>query len=118
MKATVRLAVDLAIADGKFDEFERVARTMTAGTQKEPGAKAYDWYLSADRKRCRLIEAYVDADALLAHFKGSVVQELVPKLLEVTSLSRFEVYGDPGTEAGQMLAGFGAEVFPLYQGLG
>jgi quinol monooxygenase YgiN len=117
MKPTIRFTVELTIADGKFDDFERIARKMTAGTQTEPGALAYDWCLSGDRKRCRLLEAYADADAVLAHFRGPVVQELVPKLLEVTSLNRFEVYGDPGPEATQMLAGFGAEIFALWQGL-
>ena len=34
---------------------------MIAGTQKEPGALAYEWHLSSDRTQCRLIETYADA---------------------------------------------------------
>lgn len=116
-KHTVRFAVDLNINEGKFDEFEGIAQAMIAGTQKEPGALGYDWFLSSDRRRCRILETYADADAVLAHLTGKVVQEFVPKILGTSSLSRFEVYGDPGPKAAQMLAGFGAQIFELRHGL-
>jgi len=74
--------------------------------------------LSGDRKHCRLVENYNDADAVLAHMTGAVVRELVPKLLEVSSLKRFEVYGDPGPKAAEALAGVGAEIFQFWEGLG
>ena len=106
-KNMVRLAVDLTINEGKLSEFEGIARTMITGTQNEPGTLGYDFFFSDDRKRCRLIESYVDADAVLVHFKGPVVQELVPKLLGTSSLSRFEVYGDPGPEAAEMMKRLG-----------
>jgi quinol monooxygenase YgiN len=116
-KHIVRFTVDLSINAGKFDEFEAIAQAMIAGSQKEPGTLGYDWCLSGDRKRCRLVETYADANAALAHLTGPVVQDLVPKLLETVSLGGFEVYGDPGPKAAQMLAGFGAEIFELWQGL-
>jgi len=114
--SAVRFMVSFAIRDGSHDAFERVARVMSAGSQKEPGTLAYQWYLSADRTRCRLFEAYVDADAVRAHLTGPVVQELVPKLLESGSVAGFEVYGDPGPEASAILAGLGAAVFPAWHG--
>jgi quinol monooxygenase YgiN len=113
----VYFAVDLAIADGKLDQFERVAQEMIAGTHKEQGALAYEVFLSADRKRCLLLETYKDASAVLAHCIGPVVQGLVPKLLESSTISSFEVYGDPGPEAAKILAGVGAKILPLWHGL-
>ena len=110
-KHTVRLIVDLAINEGKLDTFEALTQAMIAGSQKEPGTLGYHWYLSADRKRCRLVETYADADAELAHLGGPVVQELVPKVLGVANVSGFEVYGDPGPKATEMLMGFRAEIF-------
>ena len=114
---TVRFAVDLTINEGKLDEFQEIARTMIAVTHKEPGALSYDWCFSSDGTRCRILETYADANAVLAHLAGPAVQEFVPKMLAVSSLSRFEVYGYPGPEASPMLAGFGAEIFELWQGL-
>jgi quinol monooxygenase YgiN len=111
MKEKVRFTVELDIADGKLDEFQRIAQTMTERTKTEPGALEYDFYISDDRKRCRLLEAYTDAGSVLAHLKGPVVQELVPQLLTASSLTRFEVYGDPGTEAAQILSGLGVAIY-------
>ncbi|MGO9126033.1 MAG: putative quinol monooxygenase [Terriglobales bacterium] len=118
VKQTVRFTVDLTLNTEKVDKFESIAQAMIAGTQKEPGALGYDWFLSGDRKRCRIVETYADANAVLAHLTSPVVQELVPKLLEASSINGFEVYGDPGPKAAEMLAGFGAEIFQLWQGLG
>jgi quinol monooxygenase YgiN len=116
-KQTVYLAVDLTINEGKLDAFEGIARAMVAGSQKEPGTLGYEWFLSADRKRYRLLETYTDADAVLAHFTGPVVQELVPKLLGTASVAGFEVYGEPGPKVREMLSGFGAEIFEFQRGL-
>jgi quinol monooxygenase YgiN len=113
----VRFTVNLAIKADKFDAFERIAQSMIAGTQKEPGALGYDWCLSGDRRQCRLVETYVDAHAVLAHLTGPVVQELVPKLLEVSDITGFEVYGDPGPQATQILTGLGAKIFARWRGL-
>ena len=116
-KQIVRFAVDLSIHEGKSDEFELIARNMIAGTQDEPGALHYDLCFSNDRRRCRILETYRDADAVLAHMTGSVVQVDVPKMLEVSSINRFEVYGDPGPEAARMLAEVGAEIFDVWGGI-
>ena len=111
----VRFTVSLTIADGKFEEFEKIAEAMLAATRKEPGARGYDWYLSSDRRQCRLLETYADAEAVEAHLNGPVVQGFVPKLLAVASFNGFEVLGDPGPKASAMLAGFGAAIFtPLH----
>jgi quinol monooxygenase YgiN len=113
----VHFNVSLNIHEGKLAAFEQTAKAMIAGTQKEPGALGYEWYLSGDHKSCRLLETYANADAALAHCTGPVVRDLVPKLLESASVAGFEVYGDPGTQASAMLAGFGAAMFSFRQGL-
>ena len=90
---------------------------MTTVTRAEPGTTAYDWCLSGDRTRCRLVEDYTNGDAVVAHLKGRAVKELVPKLLTVSSLKGFEVYGDPGPQGTEMLTRLGAEIFPVWRGL-
>jgi quinol monooxygenase YgiN len=117
-KHRVSFTVSLAINADKFNEFESTAQEMVAGSRKEPGTLGYDFYLSADRTKCRLLEHYADADAVLAHMTGPVVRELVPKMLEFSMVTGFEVYGDPGVKASEVLAGFGAEIFHMWQALG
>lgn len=113
----VHFLVDLAIHEGKLADFESVVKTMVADTEKEPGALTYDWFLSKDRKQCRLIETYADANAAFAHSNGPVVQVLVPKMLENSTLTSFKVYGDPGAKAAEILATVGAEISALWHGL-
>ena len=108
----IRFTVELSILPGRFDAFEQAARDMTRETTPEPGTLVYDWYLDRDRQRARLLEEYVDANAVVAHLEGRVVTTLVPKLLESAQLTRFEVYGDPGRRGAAILAQLGAELFP------
>lgn len=110
----VHFIVDLAIHEGKLANFESTVASMVAGTEKEPGALTYDWFLSKDRKQCRLIETYADANAASAHANGPVVQSLVPKMLENSTLTGFKVYGDPGPQAAEILAKVGAEIIPQW----
>jgi quinol monooxygenase YgiN len=116
-KDEVRFTVSLTIADDKFDAFERISQSMVDGTRKETGALGYDWCLSTDRRQCRLIETYADANAVLRHMSGPVVRELVPKLLEVASINSFEIYGDPGPKAAQILSDLGAKIFKVWRGV-
>ena len=108
---TVQLTVHFSIHEGKLAEFERTAEAMCAACRDEVGTLAYSWYLSDDRKKCRLVEVYTDAKAVAAHMAGPVVTELVPKLIQFASVGGFEVNGDPGPEATKILRGFGAEIF-------
>jgi len=113
----IHFVLDLNIHDGKFPEFERVIKAMTDGTAHEPGALAYEFYLSSDNKHCRLLETYADPAAVRAHITGGVVQQLVPKMLELSSLARFEVYGEPDAESAARLRAIGAEIYPHWNGL-
>ena len=115
-KPGVYFIVDLNIADGKTGEFQAIAEEMVAGTQQEPGALGYEFYLDEDRRHCRLIEIYSHSDAALAHCKGGVVQQLVPKLLTVSSITDFSVYGDLSPETADILSNAGARLFQTWQG--
>jgi quinol monooxygenase YgiN len=112
----VRFLVELTIHEGSQAAFEAIAREMVAGSEQESGTLGYEWFVSNDRRRCRLIETYANSNAVLTHLKGPVVGQLVPKLLEQSKLDRFQVCGDPGPEAAAMLTGFGAEIFSNWWG--
>lgn len=90
---------------------------MTAGSESEPGTLGYEWFFNPDATRCRLLETYVDADAVLAHFTGPVVGQLVPELAQLCRVDRFEIYGDPGAKVAQMAGGFGVQIFSYWAGL-
>jgi len=113
----VYFVIDLTIHQEQFDDFQRTVQSMIDGTAREPGALAYEWFLSNDKKRCRLAEVYANPEAVEAHLTGHVVQQLVPRLLEFSDINRFEVYGVPDPPSVAALEGIGAEIFTLWAGL-
>jgi quinol monooxygenase YgiN len=113
----VHFVLDLAIHEGKFADFENIVKSMTDGTATEPGALGYEWYLSKDNSRCRLLETYANTGAMQAHLTGPVVRELVPKVLTFATITRFEVYGEPDDESATTLSAFGAEIYRHWHGL-
>ena len=79
LASVVRLTVRLTPNQGQLDEFRSIAQAMTEATQAEPGALGYEWFTGANGQ-FHLLETYVDAGAVLAHFLGPVVQQMVPRL--------------------------------------
>ena len=118
MSKQVLLKVSMSIHDGQLDAFQAVAREMVEASRKESGTVGYEWFMSSDGRHCQLVETYVDADALLAHFAGPAVQVGVPKMLKTADVTSFQVYGDPGPKMREGLGTFGAEVFSHWHGLG
>ncbi len=115
-KPGVYFIVDLAIAESQLDAFQAIAEEMVQVTKQESGALGYEFYLDPDQGQCRLIEVYADSDAVVAHVKGRAVQELVPKLLELSTMTGFSVYGDLSPEAANMLTQVGAKLFKTWRG--
>jgi len=117
MSKQVYFLVSFKISEGKMDAFRRIADEMTALTRSESGALGYEWYLSADGTRCRLVETYADEAAVVAHMTGTAVRDLLPQLLQVSSMTSFEVYGNPGAQAGERLTAAGAQLFEQIGGM-
>jgi len=113
----IHFLIDLAIHEGKFDDFAITAKSMIAGTAGEAGALEYEWFLSKDNSSCRLLESYANPAAVQAHLSSTVVRELVPKLLAFATISRFEVYGNPDEPSAAGLLAFGAQIYRHWQGL-
>jgi quinol monooxygenase YgiN len=116
--ATVWFVVDYDVDVTKFDEFDRLAKLMSEKSAEEPGTLLYKWHISADRTQCRLIESYVDGQAVIAHVTGPVIRDYVPQISAVSKVTLFEVYGDPGQEAAEVLASIGAILYKPIQGFG
>jgi quinol monooxygenase YgiN len=117
VEQVIRLAVSLTVHDGKLEEFQEVAASLTAGSKEEPGTIGYEWFAHPDGKQFYLLETYTDAAAVDAHFTGPVVQQGVPKLTAVCNVDRFEVFGDPDPKVREMAAGMGAVFFSYSMGL-
>lgn len=118
LEQVVRLTVNFSVSQENLDAFRAVAAEMTEGTNAEPGTLGYEWFVSADGKRFRLVETYADIAAIEAHFMGSVVQQLVPRLTALCTVDGFEFYGDPGPKVTAMAGAFSASFYKYWMGIG
>jgi quinol monooxygenase YgiN len=107
MSSVVSWNLQLAVRDGRLEDFRALMREMVESTEAEPGTQAYECFLSGDGTVCHIYERYADSAAALAHLGtfGSRFAERFLACVEPTSLS---VYGDPSPEARAVLDGFGA----------
>ncbi len=117
VEQVVRLTVNFVVSGEQLEEFKSIAQAMTAVSRAEPGTLGYEWFASADGKRFRLVETYVDSSAIEAHFMGAAVQQWVPRLVAVCKVDGFEIYGDPGPKVAEMAGGNGAVVFQYWLGI-
>ncbi|MDG2122493.1 MAG: antibiotic biosynthesis monooxygenase [Verrucomicrobiales bacterium] len=79
-------------AEGKLEVFLELLPQFVERTSGEEGCLYYDFSVSDGQVYCR--EAYVDAEAALAHVAN--VGELLEQALGMSELVRFEVHGPAG----------------------
>lgn len=77
------------IREGNLEAFTALMPAFVDKTSTEPGCLYYDFTLHGNMGFCR--EAYIDAEALLAHISN--VTELLGKFLELSDLARLEIHG-------------------------
>ena len=118
LEQIVRLTVNFTPHEGQAEAFKVIAEAMTEATKAESGTLGYEWFVSADGQKFRLVETYSDASAVERHFDGVAVRHWVPKLVEVCSVDGFEIYGDPGPTVTAKAAGLGAVFFGYWLGIG
>jgi quinol monooxygenase YgiN len=58
----------LKVREGELEGFkQQAAEMMRLARERDTKTLRYDWFLSDDGTQCEVLEAYVDADALVEH---------------------------------------------------
>jgi len=100
MTQDIRKVVEVAIDEGRLDEFKQVANEFIQRVElSEPDTVSYEWFLDVDGNKCYILEWYKDSPALLAHLDN--IRDLYGDLLEVSKITRLEVFGNPSIEVRQ-----------------
>ena len=97
--------VTFTIEPQHLDEFKAASRKVIRRVRaEEPGTVAYQWYFSADGRRCYVLERFADSAALVAHARGAVLADWLPQLLRLSTMDEVRVFGKPSAEASRVLA--------------
>lgn len=109
--------VEFSINRGKKEEFLKLAKDMGNMVRRlEPGTTKYEWFLYDKGNKCIVIESYNSSIAGIAHAKGEAVTKILPQILKVAKISRFEVCGNPSKELLKELADVNPSVYRFIGG--
>jgi quinol monooxygenase YgiN len=106
MENQVSWLIELAVKPGELETFKALREEMVAGTSGEPGALAYEWFISDDGGTVHIYEKYADSDAMISHVNG-FREKWAGRFRVCVDVQRFTSYGSPTAAAEEVLDGFG-----------
>ena len=108
MSEPIHVYAQDAIKDGKVSEVEALMKRLVESCRDDDGVLNYQFFLNEARTVMHAIEIYRDGAALLAHLGH--VGELMGPLMELVTVNRLVVTGDPPAPVRDALA----PMNPLY----
>jgi len=109
--------VEFSINRGKQTEFERLVKKISDIVRRsEPGTRKYEWFLDEKRNRCIVIESYDSSISGLAHTSGEAVIKILPEVLKIAKIIRFDVCGRPTKQLLDELADVKPSVYRFIAG--
>lgn len=115
MSNVVSWNLQLAVREGRLEDFRSLMNEMVESTRAEDGAHAYEWFISEDGTACHIYERYADSAAAMVHL-ATFGSRFADRFLSCVEPTGFSVYGDPSGEVRGVLDGFGAGYLEWFGG--
>jgi quinol monooxygenase YgiN len=113
----IRYRVEFTIEGSKVEEYKKLVQDMVRLVEaNESDTINYEFYLNNAQTSCVVNETYANSEAALAHRKGVAIQTVFPKILNISKITRFDVYGEPSEELQEVLTSLGAQPYKLLAG--
>jgi quinol monooxygenase YgiN len=113
----IHFRAEFTIEEGKIEEYKKLVQEMSRVVEaNEPDTINYQFYLNRAETKCIVHETYANSEAVLAHNAGVASQTILPKIFSVSTISRFDVYGNPSEELQKVLTSFDPQTYNLFAG--
>jgi quinol monooxygenase YgiN len=113
----IEFRAEFTIQEGKIEEYKKLVQDMSTVVEaNEPDTIGYQFYLNRAETKCIVSETYTNSEAVFAHMNGIASQTILPKIFNVSRISRFEVYGNPSEELQKVLTSFTPQTYNLFAG--
>jgi quinol monooxygenase YgiN len=113
----IEFRAEFTIQEGKIEEYKKLVQEMSRLVKtNEPDTIGYQFYLNSSGTKCIVSETYANSEAVFAHSNGAASQTILPKIFNVSRISRFEVYGNLNEELQRVLKSFNPEIYSLFTG--
>jgi len=97
MKNRISVIATLELVGDKLSELQAVVTELQQHCkQTENGMLQYDWYKADNSSTIKVLETYVDSEAVLLHFDN--YKSFAPRLSEFRTFVSLEVYGNASNE--------------------
>ena len=93
-ESQVQVVAECTISSGKIDVFKKLAQETIDAVKAGSKVVGYRWYFNSDETKCYIVEQHPDSRSLLHHLE--VLGPHLLKLLDVSKMTRFELYGSIG----------------------
>ena len=110
MEDRIIVIATLELVDNRLDELRAAVKDLQAHCAKtEKGMLQYDWYVSESTKTIKVLETYVDSEAVLFHFDN--FKSFASRLSELRVFVSLEVYGKASEDLRSRVKKINAEHF-------
>jgi quinol monooxygenase YgiN len=113
----IHFRAEFIISQEKLEEYKKLVQELSKVVEaNEPDTIEYRVYFNDDETKCVVHETYVNSEAALVHNDGIASKTILPKILEVSQINRFEVYGNPCEKLQKVLSSFNTQKFSVFTG--
>ncbi len=106
MTTEVWWVFEITLQRRAVEEFKALAKEMARANEAgEPGTLNYQIFITGDGTRVHFCERFVDSAAVMAHV-ARFGENFAGRVLEMATVTRFEIYGDPSDQVKEVLADF------------
>jgi len=91
---SVHFRAENTISEGKIKEYKKLIKEMSKLVEaNEPDTINYQFYFDKSETRCSVHETYMNSEAVFSHINGVASQTVLPKIHDISRITKFEVYG-------------------------
>jgi len=113
----IHVRAEFTIEKGKIEEFKKLRQNMSRIVENnEPDTINYQFYLNRSETKCMVHETYTNSESALAHIIGIASKTILPKIFNISKLTRLDVYGNLSEELQNVITSFDSQTFSRFTG--
>ena len=113
----IHVRAEFTIEKGKIEEFKKLIQDMSRMVENnESDTINYQFYLNRCETKCMVHETYTNSESVLAHITGVASKTILPKIFNIATINRLDVYGNPSEQLQKVLRSFDSQTFNLFTG--
>ena len=103
-KHQIHFRAELTIKEGNTEEFKKLIQDLSKVVEaNEPDTIEYQFYVNGSETKCIVHETYRNSEAAITHNNGVASQKILPRIFNISKITRFDVYGNPSEELQKVL---------------